>query len=203
MTQRAYVHTSSVSGVRSGQPAAHFRCPDFEAPKRIGAKHIADRNIGRIATPPDQRSANTRHIIPSIKNVPMTAQVCLEPGGEIHRAVWREYTDVAQLSCAVACWNVQAAAECDCEARVITTDVGPFIESLPGRFRGAGVLVTTDDILMPVFGGQSPRTQSYGVPGAQPCAWARFEMWFRDLGLCNKGARGVTERTRAMSWSHR
>jgi hypothetical protein len=78
----------------------------------------------------------------------MTVQVCLEPGGEIHRAVWGECTDVTQVPSAVACRNIQAAAECDGEVRVITADAGPFIESLPGCLRGAGVLVTKDDMLM-------------------------------------------------------
>ena len=78
----------------------------------------------------------------------MTAKVCLEPGGEIHRAVWGRYADVAQVASAVACRNVHAAAECDGEVRVITADAGPLIESLPGRLRGARMLVTKSDMLM-------------------------------------------------------
>jgi hypothetical protein len=56
----------------------------------------------------------------------MTAQLCLKPGGEIHRAVWGRYADVAQIASGVACWKVHAATECDGEVCVITADTcGP------------------------------------------------------------------------------
>jgi hypothetical protein len=82
-----------------------------------------------MATPRDQHLADTRHVIPSVKNVPMTIQVYLEPGGEIHRAVWEECTDFTQVPSAIACRNVQAAAECDGEVRVITADAGPSLKA--------------------------------------------------------------------------
>ena len=78
----------------------------------------------------------------------MTGQVCLKPGGEIHRAVWGRYADVAQVASAVACRNVHATTECGGEVRVITADAGSPFESLPGRLRGAGVLVTKGNMLM-------------------------------------------------------
>lgn len=137
-----------MSGVRSGKPDTHLLCPDLEARQRVGAKRVADRDIGGIAISRDQHAANTRHVVPSVKGVPATAKVCLESGGEVHWAVWGQYADVTQVAGAVACRNVHAVAERDREVRVITADAGPLIESLPGRPCGAGVLVTKGDMLM-------------------------------------------------------
>src|SRR5574341_2584469 len=120
--------------------------PDLEARKRVEAKRVADRDIRGIAPARDQHAANTRHVVPRVKRVPATAQVGLEPGGKIHRAVWRRDADVTQVAGAVACRNVHAAAERDREMRVITADAGPFLEGLPGRLRGTGVLVPKGDM---------------------------------------------------------
>ena len=104
--------------------------------------------IACVATPSDKYSADTRHVVPRVKGVPMTIKICLKPGGKIHWIVWGRYSDVAQITRAVACRNVHATAECDGEMRVVTADTGSLVESFPGRLRGAGMLVTKSDMLI-------------------------------------------------------
>ena len=72
-------------GPSADSSLTHFVGPDLEALQRVGAKGAADGHIGGIAAPGDQHSADTRQVVASIEGVPMTPQVGLKPGGEIHR----------------------------------------------------------------------------------------------------------------------
>ena len=134
--------------MQSHSSFAQLVCPYPEALQPVGAEGVADRDISRVATAGDQHPADARRVVPSVKGPPMTAKIYLEPGSEIHRAVWGRYANVAQVAGAVTCRNVHAAAECDGEVREITADAGPLIESLPGRLRGARMLVVKLDMPM-------------------------------------------------------
>src|SRR5271157_4472500 len=92
------------------------------------------------------RAINTRPIrgivVASVERIPAAVKVGLKPGGEIHWAIRRRHADVAQVTGAVTRGDIHTATEGNGEVRVITADAGPLLKSLPGRLRGAGVLVT-------------------------------------------------------------
>ena len=96
----------------------------------------------------DQHASDARDIVASVEGIPVAVKVGLKPGGEIHRAIRRRHADIAQVTGAVTRGDIHTATEGDGEVRVIAADAGPLLESLPGRLRGAGVLVTEGDMLM-------------------------------------------------------
>src|SRR6185295_4654728 len=80
----------------------------------------------------------------------LPADVGLEPGREIHRAVrWRD-ADVAEVPGAVPRRNIQAAAEGDRQVRVVAAHARPLIEGLPRRLRRPRVLIAENDVAMHV-----------------------------------------------------
>src|SRR5712692_4836377 len=98
--------------VRSSRRSrTHLVGPYLETQQRVGTEGVADRHICRITPPRDQHPADTRLVVPSIEGVPVTVDVGLEPGGEIHRTVGWRHADVAEVAGAVAGGNVHAAAE--------------------------------------------------------------------------------------------
>src|ERR1700680_1589325 len=97
--------------VRSSRRSrTHFVGPYLKTQQGVGTEGVADRHIRRIAPPCDQHSADTRHVVSSIEGVPVTVDIGLEPGGEIHGTIGWRHADVAEVPGAVASRNVHAAA---------------------------------------------------------------------------------------------
>ena len=104
-------------------------CHDFlgknvKAGQRVRSKGRHNGHIRRIATASHQHSSNPWGIDSGIKNVPLAAEVCLEPAREIHRRIHRRNANVTQIACAVACWNVHAAAQRDSEMGKVAAHSG-------------------------------------------------------------------------------
>ena len=120
---------------------AHFVSPYFETFQRVGAKRTANGDIGGVAATGYQHTADARYIIAGVEGIPTAVKVSFEPTGEIHSTVGRRHADIAQVTCAIACRNVHAATECDRKVRVITTNTGFLLESLPRSFSAACVFI--------------------------------------------------------------
>ena len=92
----------------------HLVCPHDEVLQRVRTERRRNRDIRAASRP---RAISTRPIrgmlLRAIERVPAPAEIGLEPGGEIHRAVRRRDADVAEIAGAVARRNVHAAAERD------------------------------------------------------------------------------------------
>jgi len=76
-----------LSGLRSS--------PHHAAPRSEG---VADRNVRRIAPTRNQYPTDTWDVVASIEDVPATAGVGLEPGGEIHGTIRRRHANVAEVA---------------------------------------------------------------------------------------------------------
>ena len=83
-------------------------------------------------------------------SVPRAAKVGFKPRGKIHDAVWRRRSHVSQVIRAIACGNIHAAAECDCQVSVVAADAITLVENLPGGFGRAGVSVAKDDMFVDI-----------------------------------------------------
>ena len=118
--------------------------------ERIHSESRADRDICRVATTGDQHPADARDVVPSVKGVPLAADICFEPGCEIHRRVRGWHADIAQIAGAVSRRDVHAATERDGEVRIIPADAGAIAVSFPGGPGGARMLVPEGNVLVNV-----------------------------------------------------
>jgi hypothetical protein len=83
-----------------------------------------------------------------IERVPPTAQIGLEPAGEIHWAIRRRHTYVPKIAGAISRWDFHAAAECDGEMRVVAAHPLAFIEHFPRGHRGARMFIAECNVSM-------------------------------------------------------
>src|SRR5437016_4972560 len=90
---------------------AYLVGPYPEARQRVWTECAADRHVGGVAAACDQHPAHARRIVARVESVPMPVEKGLEPRSEVHRAVRRRDTDVAQVAGAVASRNIHASAE--------------------------------------------------------------------------------------------
>src|SRR5258706_16113036 len=96
--------------------------PDFKADQGVWPEGLGDWNVCGIAALGDQDAADPRNVVARIEGVPVAADIGLEPAGKIPRGVGRRHADVAEIAGAIARWNVHAAAERDCQVRVVAAD---------------------------------------------------------------------------------
>src|ERR1019366_218345 len=122
--------------------------PDLETDQCAGAEGVGDRHIGRIAPLSDQHTAYSRHVVPRVECVPPSIKIGLEPAGEIHWTIGRWHADVPEVAGAIARRNIHAATERNGEVREVATHTLTFIKDLPGRHRGARMLVAEGDVAM-------------------------------------------------------
>ena len=102
----------------------------------------------RIPDARDENSADPGHDVSRIEDVPLPAQVGLEPGGEIPRRIRRRHADVAQVAGAVARGNVLGAAKGDRQMRVVPAHAALLLECLRCRTGHSRVLVAEFDTLV-------------------------------------------------------
>src|SRR3974377_1585925 len=137
------------SGGRLGcANAAYLVRPDLEAQQRVRAERIADCDVSRIAASRNEHPADPRHIVLQNKEPPASAEIRLDPSGEIHWPIRRQDADLAEITGAVACRNVHAAAKCDGEVRIIAADAFTLVEGFKGRLGGTRVLVAERDMVL-------------------------------------------------------
>jgi len=140
----------------SAEPArgSFHRCDFFghyrKAVERIWSKTRADRDIRRVATAGDQHPADARDVVPSVKGVPLAADIGFEPGCEIHRRVRGRHADIAQLAGAVSRRKVHAATEGDRQVSIVPANAGAIAECFPTRPAGTRVFVAKGDVLVDV-----------------------------------------------------
>src|SRR6516162_9319959 len=128
--------------------AAYLVRPDLEAQQRVRVERIADCDISCIAASRNEHPPDPRHIVPRIKDAPATAEIRLDPSGEIHWPIRRKGADLTEITSAVACRNVHTAAKCDGEVRIVAADAFPFVEGFKGRLGGTRVLVAERDMVV-------------------------------------------------------
>src|SRR5579864_6280065 len=112
----------AVFGLVSSPRRGHFVGPYAKALQLIRPKRRRDGDVGRVAASCNQHAADAGSIVSRVEGVPMTAEIRLEPGGEVHRGVRRRQTDVTQVAGAVPRRNVQAAAESNGEMRKVAAN---------------------------------------------------------------------------------
>src|SRR6202022_1256696 len=104
--------------------------------------------VGGIAALRDQHAADSRLVVAGIERMPAAAEIGLEPAGEIAHRPGLRRADVAEIAGAIARRYVHAAAERDGQMRIVPAHALALVEGLPGRLRGAGVLVAECDVTM-------------------------------------------------------
>src|SRR5208282_6858960 len=100
--------------------------------QRIGSEGRRDGYIDRVAPPCDQNPSNPWHVVARVERVPASSEIGFEPGGKVHRTVWRRLSHVAEITGAVARWNVHAAAQCNSQMGEIAADASALVERFPG-----------------------------------------------------------------------
>src|SRR5260370_31600990 len=116
--------------------------PDLEAAERIGPERRGYGDVDRVAASCHQHSPDPRHVVPRVEDIPASSEICLEPSGEVHRAVGRRYAHVAEIAGAVPRRNVHAPAEGNSKMCVIAADPAPLVERFPGCSCCAGMLIS-------------------------------------------------------------
>src|SRR6202044_2337564 len=125
-----------------------FISPDLEADECIGPERRADRDVDGIATSCHQYSPDPRHVVARVEGMPAPSEVCLEPGGEVHRTVGRSSAHVAEIARAIPRGNIHASAKGDSEVCEIAADTTPLVERLPGCSGGTRVFVAERDVIV-------------------------------------------------------
>src|SRR4051794_2440997 len=122
--------------------SVHLVGPYPKALQGVRSECGRDRDVGGIATARDEDTSDAWDIVSWIERMPGTAEISLEPPGEIHRRWILRPADVTQIAGAIPRGNVHAPAKGDGEVGEVAADAPAFIEHLPGGLGGAGELVT-------------------------------------------------------------
>src|SRR5438552_3812072 len=148
---------------------AHLVGPYPEARQRVGTEGAADRDVGSVAAARDQDPADARSVVARVENVPMPAEERLEPGSEVHGAVWRRHPDIAQVAGAVACRDVHAPAEGNGQVRIVAADAGPVVKGFQRCPCHARVLIAEGDMSMDIVAdGLNPAPSRWRLPEEIP-----------------------------------
>src|SRR5215469_13161370 len=84
------------------ESAGHYLIgPNLEADESIWSERRSYGYIQRVATPRNQYASNPRDVVARVEGVPASSKVRLEPGGKVHWTVWREHSDVAEVTGAI------------------------------------------------------------------------------------------------------
>jgi hypothetical protein len=121
--------------------------PNSKRFQDVRTEGIDERNVSRIPAACDYYPADPRRVVARIECMPCTVQEDLDPGAEIHWIDDRN-ADVAEVAIDVACGNVEAAAERDCEMREVATDAHPLVECLECGSSRPGLHVVEADVAM-------------------------------------------------------
>src|ERR1700722_14200662 len=95
--------------IASARVAYDLVSRNLETRQRVRSKRGRDRHIRGIATARHQDPSDPWRVEAGIEDMPLAAQISLEPAGEIHRRIHRRDADVAQITSAIACRYVHAA----------------------------------------------------------------------------------------------
>lgn len=87
--------------------------PDGKPLKRVGAKGIGESNIAGIPATCHEDTSDARSVITRVKGIPLVTQIDLKPPRKVHGTRDSIYADIAQITRAIARWNVHAAAKRD------------------------------------------------------------------------------------------
>ena len=96
----------------------------------------------------NQYTSNPWDVVTRIECIPTSTNVGFEPAGEIPWAIWGRRAHVAQISGAISGRNVQAAAECDSQVRVVATNAFALVKDLPRRLGCARVFIAELNVVM-------------------------------------------------------
>src|SRR5215210_2136193 len=115
---------------------------DLEARKGAWTEACRDRHVGGVASPGHQDTPDPGRVVPCIERVPLSGQIDLEPGAEIHRRRIRRNTDIAEIPRAVASRDIHASAERDGKVREIAAHAEALVVSIPCGPRGARMFIS-------------------------------------------------------------
>src|SRR5258708_6273688 len=147
-----------------------FVGPYLEADQGVRPEGLGDRHIGGIAALRYQDAADPRHVVARIEHVPASADIGLEPAGEVTHRPRQRGADVAEVPGAVARRNIHAAAEGDGEMGIVAAHAFSFIVDFPGRHGGAGVFIAERDVTMDEIANRlHPRPARRGFLEQLPC----------------------------------
>src|SRR5215831_14745904 len=148
----------------------YFLSQYTEGAEGIRTEGRADRDIRGVATASDQYPADTWNVVARIKGVPFAADIGFEPGCEIHWRVGDRHADIAQITGAVACRDIHAAAEGYGEVRIIAADASAIAVGFPGRPAWARVFIPEGNVLVnEVADGLDAPPTDRRLPEQRPC----------------------------------
>ena len=86
-----------------------------------------------------------------IERVPLAAEIGVEPGREIHRRVRPGHADIAEIAAAIACRDVDAAAQGDRQVGEIPAHPLALLIGIPRRLGRPGEMIAELDMIMGEF----------------------------------------------------
>ena len=132
--------------IRSRGSLVDFISPDLKTFQPIRTKGHRDRHIGGIASAGYQNSTDPGRIVSRIKCVPAAADISFEPSRKVPGRKRRPRAHVPEVASAIARRDIQSAAECDGQMRIIATDPAALFICFARRPRHSRVLVSKADV---------------------------------------------------------
>lgn len=147
----------------------YFFRPDLEFRQLVFTECKDQGNIRGIATAGDENTGNPGRVVARVEHPPLSLQIDLHPGREIPRRMWLRLADIAEIAGAVACRDIHAAAEGDCQMREITANPMSLGKGLGCGAGRARVFVSEADMAMHEgANGLYPRPARLGIPEQPP-----------------------------------
>src|SRR4051812_26015903 len=128
----------------------HFIGPHPKGAELVDAECGRKCHIRRITAPRHQNPANTWDVVAGIESMPLSAQINFKPGTEIHWRRLPRHANIAEITGAVPCWNIERSAKRDGQVHVIATDPGPLAKHFERRAIGPRLHVVEADMLVDV-----------------------------------------------------
>jgi hypothetical protein len=122
--------------------------PNLETDECVRSEGGRDRHIQRIPAPRHQYPPDPWLVIARVESVPAPSEIGLEPGRKVHRIVNRRYSDIAEITSAIARRDVHRSTQCNCKMGEIAADAPSLIECFPGRSGIARILIAERDVIV-------------------------------------------------------
>jgi len=121
-------------------------------------------NIRRIAAGRHKDTPDARRVVASVRRMPVTAEIDLEPGAEVHRIGIDRHADISQIAGAISRRDVHATAQRNGKMRKIPADTSPVGKPAIRRSERIRLQVIETDVIV---------DEVADSPDALPSEWGR------------------------------
>ena len=96
----------------------------------------------------DENASKPDCVVARIERVPALPEIDLHPGRKVHGRVRRGEPDIADISRAISCGDVEAPAERDREVGEVPANAAPLLVGLRCGARRTGIFVAEYEMVM-------------------------------------------------------